>query len=116
VADAEFARPIDWKQQFSMLIYTLTGALCALNLPLNMGRDALFTEGWHDSGSGEAWLGGSAIHPVPRSLARFAQAEELLADVAGLVASHGMLILATVVHHVCTAHANAPCAHAAARA
>ena len=35
---------------------------------------------------------------LPDSLSRTAALEELLTDVTGLIASHGMLLVATVVH------------------
>ena len=90
-----FARPIDAKQQMSIAVYTTTAALCALNLALN--------HLWHQRLEA-VWSVGGRVHFVPERLTFTAQAEELLTDITGLVASHGMLLVATVVHQTPDLH------------
>ena len=98
-----FAKPIDWRQQVFMAIYTTTAALCALNLALNYG--------WHASlRKEEAAM--AADHPAAAAAARTALPahdellhwSQLLTDLTGWVASHGMLMLATVVHQTPDIH------------
>ena len=90
-----FAKPIDLKQQLSIGVYTTTVALCALNLALN--------HSWHERVE-TVWSQDGHIRFVPEVLTVTAQAEELFTDISGLVASHGMLLVATVVHQTPDLH------------
>ena len=40
-----FERPIDWRQQVALAVYTATAAVCALNLALNNGWHATSVPG-----------------------------------------------------------------------
>ena len=82
-----FERPIDWRQQVALAVYTATAAVCALNLALK--------NGWH------ATLGAWDHHTADSELL---YASQLLTDVAGWLAAHGMLLVATVVHRTPSFH------------